>query len=496
MPRQSGVPVFAAPDGYGRDVVGDAELAIAAAGGDRDALAAIYDRYADTLYELCRVILRDGHEAADALQDTFVIATTRLSGLRDPERLKSWLCAIARREAIRRSSKRARMRPSHDELLDVPVVDDAAGGLIANDAAALVWEAAESLTERERALLVLNVRQGLDGADLADAAGLDGPQASVVLSRAKSQLAVAVRCTLLIRHGRADCSALNAIVPHAHHALDGLTRKRVARHALACTTCEPKWNASPNALGVLAAAPLLGAPAALKGKVLNDPRLISTSKPLGGGGWARDGFPRDVERSRRPILASLVAALLLIGVAVVLVVAGDNDTRPLAAPDKRSDTTALGATPSTTGDAAITAGVPPTRRGVTTTTTKRGPSTTAKPGAAVTTTITIAPTTTTIPPFRVTASSSRSRMRTCETASVTATTENGSAPNGLWLHYSNASGGGSKNMNQSGATTWTGTLGPIADVGPAQWWVSTDPFGSGGTRSATHSIDIYEPCPQ
>src|SRR3989442_1265402 len=53
------MPGFAAPGKYRRGVVGDAQLAVAAAGGDRDALADIYDRYANTVYELCRVVLGD-----------------------------------------------------------------------------------------------------------------------------------------------------------------------------------------------------------------------------------------------------------------------------------------------------------------------------------------------------------------------------------------------------------------------------------------------------
>ena len=246
-----GMPAFAAC-GYRRAVVGDAELAIAAAGGNRAALSAIYDRYAESLFELCRVILRDPHEASDALQDTFVIAATRFGGLRDPDRLKPWLCAIARRESIRRSSKRARMRPAQDEVVDVSVSDEAlSDGAEADDSASLVWAAAESLTERERSLLVLNVRQGLDGADLADAAGLPGPTASVVLSRAKSQLGVAVRTLLLVRHGRSDCGQLASLAPAGLAQLDALTRKRVVRHASRCETCEPRFNSAPDALGIL-----------------------------------------------------------------------------------------------------------------------------------------------------------------------------------------------------------------------------------------------------
>jgi hypothetical protein len=44
----------------------DAELVRAATAGDRGAFAAIYDRYADRLHDLCRSVLRDRDEAADA----------------------------------------------------------------------------------------------------------------------------------------------------------------------------------------------------------------------------------------------------------------------------------------------------------------------------------------------------------------------------------------------------------------------------------------------
>ncbi|MEY2468783.1 MAG: hypothetical protein QOF21_1481 [Actinomycetota bacterium] len=474
---------------YGSTVVGDAELAIAAGGGDRAALAEIYDRYADSLYELCRAILRDPHEASDALQDTFVIAATRLSQLREPERLKVWLYAIARHESFRRSSKRARMRPARDEVLDVPVMDDTAGGAMADDAASLVWEAANALTERERSLLVLNVRQGLEGAELADAAGMSGPQASVVLSRAKTQLANAVRCTLLIRHGRAACNELSQIVPKAHHVLDGLTRKRVTRHAQTCEICEPAWNESPHALGILAATPLLGAPAALKSKVLNDPRLISSSKPLGGGHWQRDGFPpAEVHDRRRPLLASLAAALIFVVVAGVMVLVGNDDTRTLAAPDREtSTTTVLGVAPDATlADGTTTA---PKR----TTTTKKGATTTAKPGGAggTTTPPTAAPTTTptTAPPLTI-ATRGPSTMQTCDPATFSATTT-GPEPAILYLIYSSATGSGSKNMSKSGGA-WVGTL-TIADPGEYTWKVSTSPFGD-GTSSSSKPLHV-DPCP-
>src|ERR1700722_13516190 len=83
----------------------DRELVAGILTGDPDALAEAYDRYAEQLYTYCRSILPDPRppgEAADAVADTFTIATARLQGLRDPDQLGSWLHAVARNECLRR----------------------------------------------------------------------------------------------------------------------------------------------------------------------------------------------------------------------------------------------------------------------------------------------------------------------------------------------------------------------------------------------------------
>ena len=86
----------------------DGELARAAAGGDSVAFGAIYDRYADRLFDFCVGMLRDREAAADCVQDVFVTAATKLTLLREPDRLRSWLYAIARHEAIGRLNARRR----------------------------------------------------------------------------------------------------------------------------------------------------------------------------------------------------------------------------------------------------------------------------------------------------------------------------------------------------------------------------------------------------
>src|SRR5437016_5330063 len=97
----------------------DADLARAAASGDRAAFAAIYDRYADRLHDFCIGMLRDRDAAADCVQDVFLTAATRLAQLREPDRLRSWLYAIARNQALARIRQRRREQLS-DELPEMP----------------------------------------------------------------------------------------------------------------------------------------------------------------------------------------------------------------------------------------------------------------------------------------------------------------------------------------------------------------------------------------
>src|SRR4030095_16034062 len=96
------------------DARGDAELVRAATAGDRGAFAAIYDRYADRLHDFCWSVLRDREKAADATQDAFLVAAERLGQLRDPGRLRPWLYAIARSQALRRVRARSRLAPEEN----------------------------------------------------------------------------------------------------------------------------------------------------------------------------------------------------------------------------------------------------------------------------------------------------------------------------------------------------------------------------------------------
>lgn len=81
----------------------------AARAGDHAAFARIYDAYAPLVASVCR--RRDLADPDDAMQETFLRAYRKLDDVEGPDKLASWLCAIARHvcsERVRTATRRQR----------------------------------------------------------------------------------------------------------------------------------------------------------------------------------------------------------------------------------------------------------------------------------------------------------------------------------------------------------------------------------------------------
>ena len=183
----------------------DAELVAAVLGGDRQAFAEVYDRYADRLHDFAHSMLRDPEEAADSVADSFVVMAEKLGQLRDPERLRPWLYSVVRHECLRRLRARSRVAYGGDERL-TEMSDDARGPDREAEVAAmrtLVWEAAAGLGDRDRALLDLHLRQGLEGTELAEAMGISPGNAYTSLNRLRAQVERSLGALLIAKMGRA-----------------------------------------------------------------------------------------------------------------------------------------------------------------------------------------------------------------------------------------------------------------------------------------------------
>ena len=87
-----------------QDAVADAAIARRVLAREPAGYADLYDRYSAPLYAFCYTMLGDRERAAVALGMTFMIAVCRLDELRDPDRLRPWLYALARNECRCRAS--------------------------------------------------------------------------------------------------------------------------------------------------------------------------------------------------------------------------------------------------------------------------------------------------------------------------------------------------------------------------------------------------------
>ncbi len=285
------------------DIVGpgtDAELARAAAAGDRHAFAGIYDRYADRLHDFCVGMLGDRDAAADCVQDAFCTAATSLGGLREPDKLRPWLYAIARNEALRRLRDRRRERPA--DTLPEAVSPEAGPDVLAGrmELANLIAEVAGGLSDRDRSVLELAYRHGLDGPEVAQALGVSESAAKSMVFRLRDTIERCLGALLVSRDARTNpnrCPELASVL----HGWDGkftiLMRKRIARHIDSCTVCDQERRRLVNPVALLGAVPVfIPAPGWLRDRTLGEipptgpgeqlradtaPRPARTEGPLG-----------------------------------------------------------------------------------------------------------------------------------------------------------------------------------------------------------------------
>src|ERR1700678_2818390 len=333
----------------------DSEIVAAIVAGDLDGRAEAYDKYASPLFTYCRSLLREPADAADAVQDTFVIAASKLAGLRDQSRLRPWLYAVARNECRRRLRESTSEAPAaRDEVPDVTDESvDVTGGAERAELRTLLRSAVRGLNAGEQDLIELQLRQELDVAEIASVLGVSRNHAHALLSRARDQLEISLGALLVARSGRADCAALKTMLADWDGQLNVLMRKRINRHIESCPACAERKKRELTPALLLGLAPLAALPAAmppgLREQVL---RLASSDTPDAAAHRAsvaqrtepfgHHGFPKPLDppkspwwrtRSRQAAAAAAVAARVAAGTlhSVALAAPGPGPRRPHAA---------------------------------------------------------------------------------------------------------------------------------------------------------------------
>jgi len=298
--------------------------------GDPTALAVIYDRYADTIYDTAAAMLNDRDEAADVMQDVFLIASERLTQLRDRSRLKPWLFAILRNQVYTRTKQRNRTRtvdftaPETPEMA-APIDHRAEAGSSAYaELAELVRSAAVGLDERDQLALEYSVRGELSGEDLADALGVSLEQSYVVIHRMRERVERALGALTVARLGRDDCADLAGVLAGWDGRFSVLVRKRVSRHIEGCDVCEETKRRFA-IIPMISAAPAFAAPLELRRNVLERAAQRASNLSVPYGFEAHGGFPDVPRRNSRMIVGLVAGALVVVFVLLIglVVVAAD-----------------------------------------------------------------------------------------------------------------------------------------------------------------------------
>jgi RNA polymerase sigma factor (sigma-70 family) len=142
----------------------DAELVGESLTGNRDAFGQIVARYQSLVCSLAYSATGSLTQSEDLAQDTFITAWKQLTDLREPEKLRAWLCGIAR-NLINNSLRRQGREPSHAaESLELahesPSLEPSPPEqTISREEEAILWRSIERIPEIYREPLVLFYRE-------------------------------------------------------------------------------------------------------------------------------------------------------------------------------------------------------------------------------------------------------------------------------------------------------------------------------------------------
>ncbi|MCW5809148.1 MAG: sigma-70 family RNA polymerase sigma factor, partial [Deltaproteobacteria bacterium] len=168
----------------------DAELLEASRRGEQAAFGTLVERYQDLVSAVSYSRTRDQALSEDVAQETFLVAWRQLDQLREPGRLRAWLCGIARNLA-----RKARRRTVREAPVEAPVAiagENPFDDVCEAQAERVVGEALARVPERYRDVLVLYYREQRSARDVAQALGISEAATLQRLARGRQYLAAGV----------------------------------------------------------------------------------------------------------------------------------------------------------------------------------------------------------------------------------------------------------------------------------------------------------------
>ena len=297
--------------------------------GDRDAFAALYERYERRVYNVCYRILGSPEEAADATQDAFANVLRRLPRMSGRElSFRSYVFKAARNasyDAVKRRGALQLTDTVADTAVSVtgddPVGDPAQGLLLAAQQESL-RRAHARLPVRQREVLALRALGELSYDEIAAIMGMNRNSVAQLLSRARLRLRTELRGAAgeAIVAAGVDCAQALPLLAMAddNELHDSRQVLWLQAHLNACSRCELAQEVMAEAgesyrswLPLVAIPWLLDAAEAEAAERAHD--------------LAR-------RRRRRGVRSFAAAAAMVLVTAGIAATTGDSSTPPLAPP--------------------------------------------------------------------------------------------------------------------------------------------------------------------
>ncbi|HEX4265233.1 MAG TPA: RNA polymerase sigma factor [Verrucomicrobiae bacterium] len=171
----------------------DSDLVSESLSGNRDAFGLIVSRYQSLVCSLAYSATGSLSQSEDLAQDTFVTAWKQLRELREPEKLRAWLCGIAR-NLINSSLRKQGREPSHraeplDEMPEGPSPEPLpVETTISREEAEILWRSLERIPGIYREPLILFYREHQSVEAVAANLGLAEDAVKQRLSRGRKLL--------------------------------------------------------------------------------------------------------------------------------------------------------------------------------------------------------------------------------------------------------------------------------------------------------------------
>jgi RNA polymerase sigma factor (sigma-70 family) len=171
----------------------DASLVARSLAGNRDAFGSIVSRYQSLVCSVAFSATGSISRSEDLAQEAFLAAWRDLPRLREPERLRPWLCGIAR-NVVHNSQRRERFEPATkaepiESAVDAPAQEPlATEQAISREEEAILWRSIERIPVSYREPMVLFYREHQSVAAVAESLGLTEDVVRQRLSRGRKLL--------------------------------------------------------------------------------------------------------------------------------------------------------------------------------------------------------------------------------------------------------------------------------------------------------------------